>query len=88
MRNVFLFAWLLLLGLMPPSAFAEGDEQVYLIGVGGKTWTIDGGPFVIPMNSMEQCQAAGLKLQESKNIRAVKDKYVIGFDCITGGRMQ
>ena len=76
------------LGFMPSAAIAEGDEQIYLIGVGGTNWSIHGGPFVIPMNSMEQCQAAGLKLQENKNIRSVKNKYAIGFDCITGGRVK
>lgn len=58
-------------------------ERVYLISVGrsgGDRWTT-----TVPMKSIEQCEAAGLKLQAAgKNGKLTNMSDFVGYECIFG----
>ena len=73
----------------PQAALAE---QVYLVIFAAKDSHTSGAitAMSLPMESVDQCHAAGLKLQSNNasrgNIRDVINNFKIGYDCIVGGK--
>lgn len=75
------------------AAFGIGDgalaSQVYLVGFAkGATPSITS--VVIPMENMEQCTAAGIKLaannRDGGNIQGTIDYFRFGYDCVIGAK--
>ena len=78
-----LITLVLLSGAIVNAGCAEA-RRIYLVGIEfgqipGKT------TIVIPMDSMEQCEAAGMKLQASVESGRLKPvSHRLGYECIVG----
>ena len=68
---------------------AASAEQVYLVIFAASREGITSS--ALPMESKEQCQAAGIKLQANNSNggsiqEAVRGTFRIGYECILGGK--